>query len=396
MLLHAKSRPPSGAARWVPCPGSATVCGLYPNDSSTHSIAGDTAHELLENAIRFGIAPDTADADMDMNVRDVTDYVAERVKEYGEGTQVFAEQRYDIPETGEFGTCDITIVSFMVLHIADYKNGYVFTDAREQMLTYLLGAVARFGRRNSYRATVCQPNYNHRDGPIRTTDITPEELEVFRQQVLMAVNSTEFVAGPWCKKTYCDHRGSCATFKVWCETTGEDAWFPHEVNAMDDETLAKALDHSDILHGVRDSYRKEAMRRIAQHDRHIPGYKLVRSRQDRDFAGEEGRAACYGALIELGFVEADLVERKPVEAGGFSVYEAKPLSVPGVERMVKQKYKSFKRGTWAKVWDERFRPHIREYSANLTLEREIDGRPAHTRGSEFGSLMPPQQVTQVV
>lgn len=395
---HAKKRPPSSAGLWIPCPGSATVNPLYPNDSSVHSDKGDLAHSLLEDAIVFGVHPDSQDPDMDMNISGVLDWIAARKKEYGPDCKVYAEKKYDIPETGEFGTCDVTMVSPDMLHIADYKNGFVLTDAREQMLTYLLGAIALFGTRGQYRITVLQPNHNHRDGPYRTYDITPAEVEEFRAKVRYSMASTEFKAGAHCKKYYCDHRGSCKTFLAWAQTEGEDAWFPHEVNAMSDNQLAVALDHADTLHGVRDSYRKEAMRRIAQHDRKIPGYKLVKSRVQRDFAGDAGRAGCYEKLLEFGYAANDLYERKPFSVGTLTLYEQTPLSVAGVERMVKQKYKSFKAGTWKKVWDEHFRPHLREFSSSLTLERETDGRPAHTRGSEFGAIAPPAQVrpTQVL
>lgn len=385
---HAKSRPPSSAGRWLYCHGSAIVCPLYPNDSSVHSDKGDLAHLLLEDGIRFGVRPNTQDPDMDMNVYDVLDWVEARKKEYGPDCRVYAEQQYDIPETGEFGTCDITFVTPALLHIADYKNGFVLTDAVEQTMTYLLGAIAKYGERPSYKVTVIQPNHHHRDGPIRTTEVSHADVVAFRLKVLEAVAGTEFHAGGWCKKTYCDHRGSCLTFLNWCQTTGEDAWWPHEVNGMSDEQLAQALDHADTLHGVRDSYRKEAMRRIAQHDRKVPGYKLVKSRQQRDFAGEEGREACYMALLNMGYSADDLYEKKPFKVGDLQLNEHTALTVAGVERMVKQKFKTFGAGKWKKVWDEYFRPHIREFSGSLTLERETDGRPAHTRGSEFGALVP--------
>jgi len=397
--LHAKTRPPSSAGRWIPCPGSATVCHLYPNESSSHSEKGDKAHLCLEDGIVFGIRPDTQDPDMDMNIYNVLDWVEARKKEYGAKCVVHAEQRYDIPETGEFGTCDITFVTPVIIHIADYKNGFVLTDAIEQTMTYLLGAIAKYGERPAYRITVIQPNHNHRDGPIRTTEVSNDDVQAFRAQVAHSIGSTEFVAGSHCKKTYCDHRGSCATFLAWCQTTGEDAWYPHEVNAISDGALAVALDHADTLHGVRDSYRKEAMRRIAQHDKRIPGYKLVKSRQQRDFAGEEGREGCYKALLDMGYGPDDLYEKKPFKVGSLTLNEHTALTVAGVERMVKQKYKTFGAGKWKKIWDEYFRPHVREFSGSLTLERETDGRPAHTRGSEFGALIPPAhsaKVTQVL
>lgn len=399
---HADLRPPSAAARWTACPGSVQVLPLYDSDESDASIKGDTAHDLLETALLFGILPDTADPDMDINIRTVIEWVRSKAKAYAQFEQcnIYAERQYDIPETGEWGTADITLVTQTVLHIADYKNGYVPVEVNlnEQMMTYLLGAIAVYGERDEYWISVLQPNYNHVDGPFRTMRVSAEQVQTFRTLVLAAVQRTDFQAGKHCKKTYCNHRGSCATFLAWARANGpSEGWHTSEVNSTSDTDLRAALDRSDILHGWRDELRKEAMRRLLHLDRRIDGYKIVKSRSNREFAGEPGREACYAALINIGYNVDDLVERKEFKVGDHTFYEQTALTVAGVERMVKQKYKIFGAGKWKQVWDEYFRPHIREFSGSLTLERATDGRPAHTRGSEFGAIMqPPMRSNQVV
>ena len=386
--LHAKHRPPSSADRWLYCNASVSVVPLYPNEETTHNVKGGVAHKLIEDGIVFGVLPDTDDPDMDLNVQDVLDWVSARKQEYGPDCQAYAERRYDIAETGEFGTCDITLVTPEVIHLADYKNGYIMTEAREQMMLYLLGAILIYGARRIYRLTVIQPNYHHIDGTYRTIEVSHDEVEAFRRQVVEAVKGTTFKAGTWCKKSYCPHRGSCQTFLNWCETAGADAYYPQEVNSFDDARLAAALDHAEVLQGIRNELRKEAMNRIINHNREIKGYKIVKSRQNRDFASDQGREACYTALLEMGYQLEDLYEQKPFKVGNLTLHERTQLSVAGVERMVKQKYKRFKRGTWSEIWDQRFAPHIRSFTGGLTLERATDGRPAHTRGSEFGQLSP--------
>jgi hypothetical protein len=387
---HAKNRPPSAASRWLSCPSSAYVTPLYPNDESDASLKGDTAHDLLENGIRFGLVPNTDDPDMDMNIMAVLKWIKERRAEYGKDCQVYAEQRLDIPQTGEWGTCDIAFVAPTVLHIADYKNGYVYVDVKmnAQLLVYLLGLIAKYGTRKIYRITVLQPNFDHVDGPFRTYEISHEDLEWFEQEVIGSVRAPEgtYFAGSHCKKTYCPHRGSCTTFMAWARTDAAKGWWPHELNALDDIQLAQALDHADTLQGTRDELRKEAMRRILQHGRSLDGYKVVRSRTDRTFKGEAGRAACYQALIDLGYSADDLVERTTLQVGGIAVHEQKALTVAGVERMVKQKCKAFGNGVWKTTWDAHFAEHVLAFSGSLTLTRAYDGRPAHTRGSEFGTL----------
>lgn len=399
---HADNYPPSAAARWLSCPASPTVVKLYDNDESDASLKGDTAHDLLENGILFGIRPDTDDPDMDLNIMGVLAWVNAQREAYGKECKVFAECKYDIPETGEWGTADVTFVSPQLLHIADYKNGFVpvEVDKNAQMLTYLLGAIAKHGERKHYRITILQPNYDHRDGPYRTMEVSHELVEWFRNEIKYSMqHPDEFKAGKHCKKTYCPHRGSCESFMAFARTDARAAFWPHDVHALDDVQLSQALDHSDTLQGLRDELRKEAMRRIMHNDKQIPDYKVVKSRVDRSFAGDAGKAACYLALLQMGYTEQDLCERTALKVGDITVYEQKPLTVAGVERMVKQKYKIFGQGKWKEVWEQYFAPHVRTFSGSLTLTRTTDGRPSHSRGSEFGALkeLPAQQqVGQVI
>jgi hypothetical protein len=75
---HAKKRPPSAAARWVPCPGSTVVAQLYPNDESEASTKGDYAHDILEASILFGIMePATEDEDLNENLAGVMEWIAQ-------------------------------------------------------------------------------------------------------------------------------------------------------------------------------------------------------------------------------------------------------------------------------------------------------------------------------
>lgn len=396
---HAKHRPPSAAKRWLSCHASAYVTPMYPNEESDKSKLGDLAHNLLENALTFGIMPDTSDPDMDLNIADVVAWVKAKRKEYTEKDgkcDLYVEVRLDIPYTEEFGTADIVFVTPKRLHVADYKNGYVAVNAKmnPQMNTYLLGAIAKFGERSRYTTTVIQPNYNHIDGPFRSYEVTPENLEWFIIEVQQAVREGyegRFAPGTHCKDTYCPHRASCVDFHTWARTDASKAWYPSEVNGLDDIQLSQALDHADVLQGIRDELRKEAMRRIINMDRHVEGYKIVRSRTNREFKGDEGRAAAYAALLQMGYTPEQIVERKPITVGDVTIYEQSTLSVKGVEDMVKQKFKSFGRGKWKEIWDEYISPHVLDYSGSLTLERAIDGRPAHSRGSEFGAITPPAQ-----
>lgn len=379
---HAKRRPPSAAERWGSCPGSAVACQLYPNESSDASTDGDYAHDVLEGCILFGVTePATEDETLNDNLTLILEWIAQVRAGYGPQCRVFAEEQYDIPETGEFGTADVTFVSPEVLHIADYKNGYVVVDVHgnKQMFTYLLGAIARHGERGKYYISVLQPNASHIDGPIRTVEVTQADIDAWRATIAWSIaNEHLFIAGKHCKKSYCAHRGNCATFLEFAQTDAAAAWHPSEVNAMSDEQLAAALDHADILQGIRDELRKAAMYRIMQQDRQLPGYKCVKGRRDREFANEDA---------------VKMVLRDALQVPDSAMHDTpKFLSVKGIEDLVKAYARTAKlgRGKWKQVWENNIQPHVRENVSGLTLERATDARPAHRRGSEFGALNPGQ------
>ncbi len=383
---HAKTRPPSAAHRWLSCPASVGVTPLYPEDESDHSLKGDAQHHNLEVGILFGIKPDTENPDDDLAVMAALDWVETTRKAYGKDCKVYAERKYDIEQTGEFGTCDVTFVTPSTIHIADYKNGFVPVEVKlnPQLILYLLGAISVFGERKHYIITVIQPNFLHRDGPIRTFEVSQDDLDWVIAEIKYSMNNeNEFKAGKHCKTTYCPHRGNCIEFHTYGRTEAQKAWWPSDVHALDDVQLAQALDHADVLHGLRDELRKEAMRRMMQQDRAIPGYKMVKARQDRSFKDDKAREVAFQLCRDLGATDEQL-------------YEKRPESVAGVERFIKQKFKMFGQGKWAEVWENNFKDHLRDFSSSLTLTKAIDGRPAHTRGAEFGSLMQPQpQVEQV-
>jgi hypothetical protein len=292
---------------------------------------------------------------------------------------MYGEQQLDIPETGEFGTTDTVLVTPSTLHIIDYKNGYVPVDVKmnPQLMLYLLGAIAKWGERKHYKLTIIQPNYVHVDGMIRHFEPSADDIEWFRKEVAYAMLSEDLVAGKHCKTSYCPHRGTCEVFNAWIPENLQLAWFPGEVNSMSDEQLSEALEQAEVLQGHRDQLRGEAMRRILHQDRNIEGYKIVKAKKDRDFASQKSQEAVYNRLSELG-------------ASPDELYTKQPLSVAGVERVVKRLFKPQGRSAWMKGMDHVCPPEaLLPTNQSLTLEKAIDGRKAHKRGSEFGALKAP-------
>lgn len=383
MAVHAKYRQPSSSERWLSCPGSVTQMQLYPNEPSEASIKGDRAHKLLELAIEWGVVPNDPDIDLVYSVMFALEWVNNQAKEYGKGVELYTEQQLEIPETGEVGTTDIIFVGKDFIHVIDYKNGYVPVDVKmhPQMMLYLCGAIAKWGERKHYKISIIQPNYVHVDGMVRHYEVTQDDLTWFRGEVQHAISNDYLAAGKHCKKTYCPHRGSCQVFATWAPENLQLAWFPGELNGMTDDQLAEALDHADILQGWRDALRGEALRRMLHQDRKIDGYKLVKARKDRDFRSPEHRDRVFDNLREFGVSEDQL-------------YAKSPISVAGVERVIKGIFKTQGRNAWRKGMDTLCPDDMLSTATqSLTVEKAIDGRKPYSRGAEFTPLKSPEDVT---
>ncbi len=395
---HAKNRPPSAAKRWLPCPFSATVAPLYQRDETDASQKGDHWHELMEIIITFGTLPLVCDPDAAEAMQELYNYVLKLFKAAGPDARIYVEQRIEITETGEFGTADIVIVSPTMIIVIDHKSGYVVVDVNynAQMMTYLLGLIAKYGERPEYLVAIHQPNYDHIEGPIREYRPMPEAVAAFRDQVLWSMaNPDHCAAGHWCKETYCEHRGACEAFRVYVQNDLALGWHPTELKGMSDADLSKALDASDQVNGYRAELRTEAMRRILNMDRHVEGYKLVKGRRNRvvtDAASlvasvYEGMGAEWAIRLfpDLAFMGAQLE---------YALGDERVLKHIGTPKHIEDTIKQYARshylanGAWKTLYANVVGAYIRETAGGLTLEKAIDGRPAHRRGSEFGVLDP--------
>lgn len=378
MTQHADKRPPSAAHRWLSCPGSVNVMQLYPNSPSEASHKGDIAHDLLNTAILFGVVPTHKDVDLTYSAMFAYEKVMDTYKEYkAKGpVELYSEVHLDIPETGEFGTTDVIFVTPSLIHIIDYKNGYVPVDVKmnAQMLTYLLGAIAKHGERKHYKVSIIQPNYPHADGLYRHFEPSLDDIEWFRKEVQYAMMHDHLVAGKHCKTSYCPHRGACEVFYPWAQENLKLAWHSSEFGAMTDDQLAEALDQADTLNGYQNQLRGEALRRMTNLNRSINGYKVVRGRKDREFRDEKARDSVFARLRDLGVPDDAL-------------YDHYPISVAGVERIVKGIYKPQGRNAWVAGMDAVCGPDmLATQTHSLAVEKTIDGRKPYKPGQEFGPL----------
>jgi hypothetical protein len=348
----------------------------------------------MEDRIVFGALPRDVDPDMAEAMDDLAEKVKALIKEFP-GGKLYVEVRLDIPQTGEFGTADLLYVHPEIIVVIDEKSGYVAVDVEhnEQMLTYLLGAIALYGPRPRYRLGIHQPNFDHINGTFRTWEPSDTDVRHHEEAVLWSVaNDNHVQAGTHCKASYCPHRGSCEAFRVYAQNDLALGWHSSELKGMSDESLSKVLDACDELAGYRNEARMEAMRRIMNMDRRIDGYKVVKGRRNR---AVRDPANLVGAIESaLGLTWARRLFPELAWVSDLDVERPEVLKHLGtckhIEDVIKQyaRQSYLPRGSWKTLYDNIVGQYITETAGGLTLERAIDGRPARVRGSEFGTIDP--------
>lgn len=212
---------PSGAHRWMTCPGSVAMEASEPESSSEYADEGTAAHALAALCLRDGTHPvayagrvlevvngvcstgHTGDwpppklrghrdniarqfkADAEF-VAGVNAYV-QKIREYAAGHTFYVEERVPTEhftgEEGGAGTADVVVITTdRELQAHDLKFGRgvkVFAKSNPQCLSYLSGVRKKFpGDYERFRIVIHQPRLNHLD----EWACTAAELDAFEQE----------------------------------------------------------------------------------------------------------------------------------------------------------------------------------------------------------------------
>ena len=328
MAYHAKLSP-SGAHRWMPCPGSVVLEAQYPDESSAYAAEGSVAHDIATGVL--------TDPDYVIPVGEVVEYEGHKilvsremagyiedyahfVNELAKGGSLLVENDVSIGQmTGEEGATgrgDVIIVKPKHFDLVDLKYGmgvkvYASDDGRinPQLGMYALGALYDLDYLDDFETVsvhIYQPRINHHD----SHTVTVTELREFEAEVNAAAarahkavelaeageTETDLLAKGYfspgekqCK--FCKAKANCMALRedvmlnvggtvTSPATAAEFAEFvPIEVDATTgDNYLSIAMEKVALVELWCSATREELFRRLAS-GAEVPGWKLVAGKQ---------------------------------------------------------------------------------------------------------------------
>ena len=355
MSAHARLSP-SGAHRWMRCPGSVALEAPFPDNSNRYSAEGTLAHDLAAHFLQDGVDPHTlvgTEATVDgfdfMISKEMAAFVvdyAKLVREYAEGGMLLVEKRVDFsPVIGvpdSFGTSDAIIIKGDELIVVDLKYGMgVKVDAteNEQLELYALGALNDFGILSEFKMVtmvIHQPRLNH----VSEWTIPVEQLREFGEDARLAAvevldhEAPRLEAGEkqcrFCKaKAVCPALNDSVSLATAGVATVAD--FAEFLPTLVEDELSTAMSRVELVEQWCKGIRAEVERRLLA-GTPVEGYKLV--------AGRKGNRAWADAA------EAERIMKKSFRLRDDDMYEQVLISPTAAEKLLKDTPKR-----WARVQD---------------------------------------------
>ena len=348
----------SSAHRWLACTAAPRFEEQFPNGTSDYAEEGSLAHSICELYARkhftvmtnrkfnselkkLQAKPHYSD-EMLKTAEKYVDYLREKAMSYSTTPYVTFEVKVDfsdyVPEG--FGTCDCVMIGGDTLHITDYKHGKgveVSAEENPQMRLYALGALKMFApvfgdSIKKVSMGICQPRITDDESE---DGLTVEELRAWGESIKPRAKEAYDGPGTFCPGEHCrfckgkaqcraraDQNTAFEDFKD-CAIAGKAA---PELQALSPETravigLPPMLSDAEIgellvrAEGLVQWYKDlcEYATQNILNGKEIPGWKVVAGKSNRAFKDVE---AAFSKVIEAGYDEALLYERKPITLTG--------------------------------------------------------------------------------
>lgn len=330
----------SGATRWLNCPPSARLEESLPESESVYAEEGTLAHSIAELKVLKDVIGSLKAKDYKAQHSKLTksplyspemeyctdmysDYISKQVHAFASKPYIATEKRVDYGHIAPegFGTCDCAIVGGDMLIVVDYKHGKgvpVSAEENSQMKLYALGAYQQLAMLfpiTRVKLVIVQP----RRDCISEYELSIEALLAWGEDIkptaqLAFEGKGEFNPGEHCRfcraKALCRARSQAHTA---LEDFGVSRLPPILSNAEVGDILKRARTLAKWVSDLEEYALGECLKGNS-----IPGWKAVEGRSVRAFTDTD---AAFEVLKQSGFDEALL-------------YERKPLSLAGVEKLI--------------------------------------------------------------
>lgn len=313
---------PSGASKWMACPGSIRMEQGLPDTAGLDAAEGTAAHELAAMCLTNGIpAADLVRTEIKVGARVfvVDQEMAQHVQTYVDTVKAMVGEAVVVVETrvdfsdflavrGSTGTADAIgiLKDFGEIQVHDLKYGRgvkVHAEDNKQLMLYALGAYAACGSDlgqgiGKFRLVIHQPRLNHvSEWVISVADLLAFGREAKRaaQRVIYCLEedfdpATDLVAGEaqcrWCKA-----KSTCPALRDHVLATVADDFVDltrpvapqlepamERVAASDNAHIANCLSAVDLIEGWCKAVRAKAESELLN-GHAVPGFKLVEGKR---------------------------------------------------------------------------------------------------------------------
>lgn len=305
----------SSSDRWLACPPSAVANEAYPNQDTSFTQEGTTAHEVAEMIARARVEgtaepgewelPEHFTHEMIECAREYSDYIEEQKK--SNDATVLLEQRVDLSSwvPDGFGTCDCIIIQNDTLTIIDYKYGQgvqVSATNNTQLRLYALGAMSDYGNVlgiTNIEMHIFQPRLNN----ISKDTITVEELMKWADKTVKPTadkaikGKGKYNPGEHCR--FCKHAGRCRTLTRLCTEQIQTHGIIAKVPILAPHEIADVLRMEPLITLWLKKVKEHAMTTLMNGEE-LPGYKLVEGKLgNRKWKDEAEVAATLANLYPM-------------------------------------------------------------------------------------------------